>query len=302
MLATLQIGNDTVTFPHRPGTLGTYGELLDLEPVKRHLTGGLKNYAIFPKVTPLEGRMAASEVTLGYHKGSVAHNLSDAEIEERIPESTVPSFGHPRSSILCDMFANKLYLVEPERGIVGKADAAFDDTVLFTGKTKIHEFEDVDEAAADGEGGGAPGDLLLFCKTMTGKTFAVNMSPTCTVDDLKTRIFEKGGGTPCQQRLIWKGIQLEDGLELGEMGIPSKSTISIVHRLRGGMLHATSAREDFERLGGTFQDTTVRVIVPGYPEGMQVVVQGRDTADTILAKVRGMISGDGEPAKKKTRV
>jgi len=71
------------------------------------------------------------------------------------------------------------------------------------------------------------------------------------------------------------------------------------------MLHATSAREDFERLGGTFQDTTVRVIVPGYPEGMQVVVQGRDTADTILAKVRGMISDDdddGEPAKKKTRV
>lgn len=59
----------------------------------------------------------------------------------------------------------------------------------------------------------------------------MNMSET--VECLKQKIYTAEGIPPDQQRLIYAGRQLEDGLTLGSYSIVPDSTVHLVLRLRG---------------------------------------------------------------------
>lgn len=78
------------------------------------------------------------------------------------------------------------------------------------------------------------GARQVFIKTLTGKTFTLNVDPETTVDDLKTMIMYKEGLPPDQQRLVFAGKQMEDGRTLAEYKIVCESTIHLILRLRGG--------------------------------------------------------------------
>lgn len=80
--------------------------------------------------------------------------------------------------------------------------------------------------------------LKIKCCGGRGFPTTLNIKPSDTIKDVKFELWDKHGIPPCQQRLIYKELQLEEDRRLNDYNIQNGTDLHMVVHLLGYNTHS----------------------------------------------------------------
>ena len=83
--------------------------------------------------------------------------------------------------------------------------------------------------------------MQLLVKTVSGRTLALEVQPSETVEDVKMMLQEKENVDADHQRLVFAGKELEDSQIIGSYAIAGEATLEMLFKMAGGVIEPTLA-------------------------------------------------------------
>lgn len=140
-------------------------------------------------------------------------------------------------------------------------------------------------------------EMSVFVQTLTGKKMPFNINGSDTVEVLRERVQEAEGIPPGQQRLVFRGSQLEDGRALSDYRVTTGSVIHLILRLRGGMFHESSGRIGFDEMSPSIaRASRLLARLDGAVDRLLIVEACAEEYERLLRHEPGFAAGRGDAA------